>query len=403
MRLFLLISALFFMLNTNAQTKVLFLGNSFTYTYDIPTLFNGFATAAGIPVTIDQNTQAGMAVADEQITGHVHDATSQAKISSQQWDFIVIQDNMGDYVNAAGIPSSCGNANVALYNQIKANNPCTRIIYFAGWGPFAGAFSGDDAQSCIDRIYANMLYLNNGIGAEIVTPIGKAWKSSLTQLPSVNLYYSDNVHPSLEGSYLAAATIFTSIFKIDPTNLSYTGAVNSSTAQTMRIIAFNTVTDPTFFTATHLSSYTPTLTQTGSLLSVPTGFSAYQWYKNGSPIGTNSHTYTVTSNGHYQVKATNSAGCSVTSFDVNFTTTAIENADVAPDNFDMLSTGTNLFELRSISMGIIAIYDMQGKLVNTFEKKNEEAVIDLSNSTAGVYLIILSNGKSKFSKKISIN
>ncbi len=90
MRTTLLIPALFFILNVQAQTKVLFLGNSFTYTFDVPALFNGFATAAGISVTIDQNTQAGMAVADEQITGHVNDPVSQSKITSQQWDYIVV-------------------------------------------------------------------------------------------------------------------------------------------------------------------------------------------------------------------------------------------------------------------------------------------------------------------------
>ena len=37
----------------NAQTKVLFLGNSFTYTYDIPTLFEGLANSAGISVSVD--------------------------------------------------------------------------------------------------------------------------------------------------------------------------------------------------------------------------------------------------------------------------------------------------------------------------------------------------------------
>ncbi len=203
MRTKLLIPALFFSMITFGQTKVLFLGNSFTYAYDIPALFSGFATSVGISVTIDENTQAGMAVADEQIIGHVNDGTSQTKINSQQWDYVVVQDNMGNYANNIGtISSSCGNANVALYNMIKANNSCTRIIYFAGWGPVGGVFSGDNTSACIDRIHGNMIYLNNGIGQEIVSPIGKAWNSSFIQLPAVNLFHSDNVHPSLEGSYL---------------------------------------------------------------------------------------------------------------------------------------------------------------------------------------------------------
>lgn len=403
MRSTLLISALFFSLITNAQTKVLFLGNSFTYTYDIPALFSGFANSAGISVTVDQNTQAGMAVADEQIVGHVNDALSQSKITSQQWDYVVVQDNMGNYVNNVGIISSnCGNANVALYNLIKANNACTRIIYFAGWGPLGGVSSGDNTTACIDRIHGNIIFLNNGIGQEIVTPIGKAWNSSFTQLPAVNLYYSDNVHPSLEGSYLAAATIFTTIFKVDPSNLSYTGTVNSITAQTMRTIAYNTVTGPSYFTTTNLSAFTPVISQSGSVLSVPANYTSYQWYLNGSAVGTNSNSFTVTANGDYYVEVTNSGGCSMSSFKVNIFSTGIENADIPSDGFNILPVLSNLFELSSASMGTISIFDMQGKRISTFEKRNEKVNLDLSNSTAGVYLIVLSNGKNKFSKKINI-
>lgn len=403
MRATLLISVLFISLITNAQTKVLFLGNSFTYTFDVPALFSGLASSAGISVTIDQNTQAGMAVADEQIVGHVNDAVSQSKINSQQWDYVVVQDNMGNYVNNIGvISSSCGNANVALYNMIKANNSCTRIIYFAGWGPSGGVSSGDNTTVCIDRIHGNMIYLNNGIGQEIVTPIGKAWNSSFTQLPAVNLYYSDNVHPSLEGSYLAAATIFTSIFKIDPINLSYTGTVNPTTAQTMRTIAYNTVTGTSYFTTTNLSAFTPIISQSGAVLSVPAGSTSYQWYLNGNAIGSNSNSLTVTANGDYYVEVTNSGGCSMSSFKVNIFSTGIENADISSDGFNILSVTSNLFELNSPSMGTISIFDMQGKRISTFEKRNEKINLDLSNSTAGIYLIVLSNGNSKFSKKISV-
>jgi len=243
-----------------AQTKVLFLGNSFTYMYDVPALFAGMASSAGISVFVDENTQAGMAVANESIIGHASDAVSQAKIVSQDWDYIVVQDNQGNYVNTIGsLPSACGNANVTLYNQIKANNPCTRIIYTAEWGPAGGVYSGDNTINCINRIHGNMLFLNDNIGNEIVSPIGKSWITSFSSLPSVNLYYSDNVHPSLEGCYLTAATLFTTIFKYNPTALSYTGGVSSTTASAMRSIAYSTVTNPSYMSTTDLGSYTPTI------------------------------------------------------------------------------------------------------------------------------------------------
>ena len=387
-----------------AQTKVLFLGNSFTYMYDVPALFTGLASAAGISVYVDQNTQAGMAVANESITGHAYDAVSQAKIVAEDWDYIVVQDNQGNYVNTVGsIPSACGNANITLYNQIKTNNPCTRIVYLAEWGPVGGVYSGDNTTNCINRIHGNMLFLNDNIGNEIVSPVGKSWITSFTSLPSVNLFYSDNVHPSLEGSYLAAATLFTTIFKYNPTALSYTGGVSTSTASTMRAIAYSTVTNTSYMSTTDLGSYTPTISLAGNVLTASGSYSNYQWYFNGTAVGINSNTYTAAASGMYQVEVTNASGCSMRSFtkDVTLVTTGINENNFT--EFELTPLGENTFDLVSTENGRVAIYDMQGKLLQSLEKTDSHAIINLSTNSQGIYLITLTNSNSKTCKKIMLS
>lgn len=400
-------------IDVNAQTtKVLFLGNSFTFTFDIPELFKQLSISAGMPVFVDKYSQAGMAVANEQIIGHINDPISQAKIASQQWDYVVVQDNMGDYVNSIGvIPSAVGNANVTLYNQIKANNPCTRIVYFAGWCPEGGVFSGDNTQNCINRIYGNTLFLNNAIGQEIVTPIGKAWNTSLIQMPSVDLYHTDNVHPSLVGSYLAAATIFTSILKRDPTGLTYSAGINTTTAQNLRQIAYNTVINPVIFSETKLNTYTPTISANGNILtsSGSSSLFSFQWFLNNTtPVGSNSNTYTATTQGYYSVTLTNnSSGCPFTSFPVNVTTVGvnfIEN-DIENNGFLItpISYGNRNYELKSKQLGQITIYNLQGKLIKTYQKLTNNIVVDFSNLTTGMYVVSLVNEYHLFSQKIVIN
>jgi len=387
-----------------AQTKVLFLGNSFTYMYDVPALFSGLASSAGISVFVDENTQAGMAVANESIVGHAADPISQAKIVSQNWDYIVVQDNQGNYVNTIGsIPSACGNANITLYNQIKAHNPCTRIIYLAEWGPVGGVYSGDNTTNCINRIHGNMIYLNDNIGNEIVSPIGKSWITSFSSLPSVNLYYSDNVHPSLEGCYLTAATVFTTIFKYNPTSLTYTGGVSASTASTMRSIAYSTVTNPSYLTATDLALYTPTISVLGNVLTASGSYSNYQWYFNGSPVGTNSNTHTATASGMYQVEVTNASGCLMRSFtkDITLVTTGI--SENSANQFEFIPLQNNVFDLISNENGTISVYDMQGKLLQSSVKTESHELVDLSNNPQGIYLVTLINSNTKVSKKIMLS
>ena len=380
-----------------AQTKVLFLGNSFTYTYDIPTLFENMASNTGQSVFVDQYTQPGIAVYDDQVTGHINDPAAQSKITSQQWDFIVVQDNMGGWVYdfIAGTP---GNANVTLYNQIKANNPCTRVVYFAAWGPEGGVpslgYPNESTVNCNNRIHTNWVNFNDQATNEIVSPIGKVWNQSLSSLPSVDLYYSDNVHPSLEGSYLAALTIYTSIFKKDPNDITYTGGVSTSTANTMKSIAWNIVMDPTMFTQCNLDEYTPVISQNGDDLST-TGFNSYQWYFNGNPIaGATSATYTVTQIGTYSVEGFDQNGCSsislqydVTSINGNGGVGINENAlhfiQLYPNPVSVALTISIEDEIKQVR-----IYDFSGKLV--FELRNNQASqlqIDVSNWENGMYIV----------------
>ncbi len=52
-----------------------------------------------------------------------------------------------------------------------------------------------------------------------VAHVGLAFYDVFTNHPEIEIYDADLTHPSYTGSYLAAATIFTRIFGIDPTTL----------------------------------------------------------------------------------------------------------------------------------------------------------------------------------------
>ena len=76
------------------------------------------------------------------------------------------------------------------------------------------------------------------------SPVGLAWKKSIELDNTLNLYSSDNSHPSIYGSYLAACTFYSSIFKNSAVGSSYwPNAIDSASAYILQQIGTSTVLD----------------------------------------------------------------------------------------------------------------------------------------------------------------
>ena len=75
----------------------------------------------------------------------------------------------------------------------------------------------------------------------MVIPAGLAFARSIAQRPELNLYVADKRHPSLPGTYLAAATTYATLFKRSPVGLSYTAGLDAATARHLQTVAWETV------------------------------------------------------------------------------------------------------------------------------------------------------------------
>jgi hypothetical protein len=75
----------------------------------------------------------------------------------------------------------------------------------------------------------------------LVVPAGLAFANSIAKKPELELYQSDKRHPSLAGSYLAAATVYASLFKKNPIESKYTAGLDEDIAKFLRSIAWETV------------------------------------------------------------------------------------------------------------------------------------------------------------------
>ncbi len=296
-------------------TRVLFIGNSFTYVSDVPGLAKGFATAAGFPMKYLMHAPGGISVGDtaQGTEAHMNNPTVFSLIRSDNWDYVSLQDNQGRFVRGYGVfPDPAAykviEGHIKIKDSIKINHPCAHVLWFAGWA-FKNGYPGiaTTGKELIDNIYGNYNYLQDTAG-EIISPIGMAWKTAIDSLPAVDLWGPDEAHQSLAGSYLTAAVIFTTIFRVHTEYIDFDGGLDSVTARTLRRIAWRTVIDS--MAPTELATIVPDLVVTPTLLTASPGFTTYKWYRNGVSIGSGAgNTFSISADGCYQVVCADAAAC----------------------------------------------------------------------------------------------
>ena len=79
-------------------------------------------------------------------------------------------------------------------------------------------------------------------GARVV-PAGSAFARSLAKRPDIVLHAPDKRHPSLAGTYLAAATVMASVYRVSPVGNTYTAGLPADVAAHLQAIAAETVRD----------------------------------------------------------------------------------------------------------------------------------------------------------------
>lgn len=298
-------------------TRILFIGNSFTYGNNMPQMVKAFADSAKLPVIIGMHAPGGVSVGDinQGTMAHMNNPALYQIIRSRKWDFAVIQDNQGRFVrDSAQFPGSSlvVEGHIKLMDSIRANNSCAKVILFGGWAFKNGSPPfGNTGIEMIQRILTNYCVLNDTM-KEVVSPIGEAWIKAVKRLPSVNLWDVDDAHPSYAGSYLTASTIFSTIFNLSAKTLSYTGGLAPATAYNLRCFADTSVFSAAFHVRYNLGAIkrvSPEYNSSGELF-VPGSYLDCVWYRNDALVGS-SQALPVPMNGNYHAIVREQDGCFV--------------------------------------------------------------------------------------------
>lgn len=391
-------------------TRVLFIGNSFTAVEDVPGLVRDLSQQAGHPFVFFMHAPGGISVGDvgQGTSAHMNNPVVYDAIRADKWDFVVIQDNQGRFVDGGGIfpspnASKVIEGHLKLRDSIRHYLPCARTIWFSGWAwkdGYQGLGTGEDL---IRNIYENYRVLNDTTH-EIIAPIGSAWLYAIRDLPAIDLWSADRAHQSLAGSYLAASVIHASIFRKNPENVLFDGGLDTAVARQLRKLGYRAVLDS--LPNSGLSNFVPQVAQNGNQLIATVGAGFYEWYKNGVLLPGNTNTITISGSGTYQVIVRN-VNCTSRSMAIEIAATsgvqsvALRNdISVFPNPVqDVLTIKQKGNQDELLSM---TISDVTGSIVHQRSFK-QETTVALSQMPSGIYFVIVSGDNGRYTGRVIKN
>ncbi|MGB1038612.1 MAG: hypothetical protein ACPGYY_08190 [Bacteroidia bacterium] len=216
-------------LYSHADSKsVLFIGNSYTYYNNMPNLLKQIALSAGDTLDVVSHTPGG-----RRISQHANDPQVYDLIRSRPWDYVVVQCQSQEPSFSDGqVATDVFPYAKQICDSIRSNSTCSIPLFYMTWGRKNG-----DSRNCpffpplctyegMDSIlHSNYMKMGEQNDSE-VAPVGAVWRELRTSSKSIDLYHSDESHPSFMGSMAIAYTFYTSIFRKSPYVASFIGAAS---------------------------------------------------------------------------------------------------------------------------------------------------------------------------------
>ena len=217
-------------LSRSTCVRVLFIGNSYTFVNDLPTVFRDLARSAG------HNVETGMvAEGGETLAQHAASSDDANAITGSRWQFVVLQEQSEIPAVASLRTSEMYPAARALVGAVRATGAAPLLLetwaHQAGWPEYQLTYTS--MQAAIDDAYGTLA----GQLLVAVAPAGQAWQAVVTAHPEIVLWQSDGSHPTPAGTFLAACVLFTRVFGPCPVNGPDTGGLAPAIAASLEAIA----------------------------------------------------------------------------------------------------------------------------------------------------------------------
>ncbi|MEI8272420.1 MAG: hypothetical protein WCG08_07330 [Paludibacter sp.] len=188
--------------------NVLFIGNSFTFynsgvDFHLQKMLNADNSADSINYNIQK-----IAVSSYTLQDHYSDSLTIQKIRSVKWNKVILQEQSTRPIT---------NPDLFLQYATKLDflikkDSATTFLYMT-WAP-------KDTPTDINQLASAYISVGSKLKSNVV-PVGKVWEFAVNTYPQLNLYFSDNKHPALTGTFLIACAFYKSLFNKNPVENSY--------------------------------------------------------------------------------------------------------------------------------------------------------------------------------------
>jgi len=180
---------------------VLFIGNSLTYSNDLPDLVERLMEDAGVgDVHIGVAAYPNFGLQDHWVQGGAREA-----IALGGWDVVVLQQ---------GPSATEGRPSLLAYSEMFAEEIAAigaRHALFMVWPSTSRYFDFDGVSDS----YRTAAELTGGM----LFPAGEAWRAAWRLDQTIPLYSGDGFHPDVAGTYVAALVMFQQLANRDPRDL----------------------------------------------------------------------------------------------------------------------------------------------------------------------------------------
>lgn len=202
----------------------------------IPDVFKNLAQSAGYDVEVGIAADKG-----GNFESYASSAAIQSSLHSSKWDIVILQEQ----TQIPSIPhlrsSKMYPSAKKLIQKIKSIGAIP--IFFQtsgnqnGW-PENGILGYKNMQLAIIEGYSE---ISNELGVG-VAPVGYSWYIAMDNSLNLELWKDDR-HPNENGAYLAACTIYATVFRESSEGLNYSSNLPKNIANTLQSIGSTSVLD----------------------------------------------------------------------------------------------------------------------------------------------------------------